>query len=270
MSGGRAGVSPGPPGDDSSRLEAFWDSRYRDFSLSESGWAGAGERHNALIYRCKAAAVSRALRAAGLNHDARFAVLDAGCGQGFFADFYARRFPHAQYTGIDLSSRAVAHLGATRPGGTFVHADLASWSPAADARFDVIQCLEVFHLMLDDARVSAALANFRRLLSSGGCVLVTAALPVRTEERGGYLRFRSRRQFTDMVARAGLAIAAEAPMYYWLPDRGPTWTATRPLFHRTPSSVLYALDRLALRLRLPRVPTGPDSRMRLLTLVASP
>lgn len=253
-----------------SRLEAFWEQRYQTFSLSESGWAGAGDTHNTLIYRCKAAAVEGALSAIGVRQDVPFAVLDAGCGQGYFADFYTRRYPLAAYTGLDVSARAVAHLAATRPAGTFVHGELSRWQPADGGRFDVIQSLEVFHLILDDALVEAALANFRRLLAPGGHALVTAALPERTTERGGYLRFRSRRRFTTMLDRAGLAITREAPMYYWLPDRGPSWSVTRPVFHRAPSMLLYALDRVALRLRLPRVPTGHDSRMRLLTLAAAP
>jgi hypothetical protein len=32
--------------DDIGRLREFWNSRYQDFTLSESGWAGAGDAFN--------------------------------------------------------------------------------------------------------------------------------------------------------------------------------------------------------------------------------
>ena len=37
---------------DATRLRDFWNRRYSDFTLSESGWFGAGEGLNARIYAC--------------------------------------------------------------------------------------------------------------------------------------------------------------------------------------------------------------------------
>src|SRR5262249_27671931 len=71
------------------RLRAFWDERYERFSLSESGWFGAGEALNDRIYACKIQALERALAPRLPNpRDAiatpQFAVLDDGCGPGDF------------------------------------------------------------------------------------------------------------------------------------------------------------------------------------------
>jgi len=254
---------------DVTRLRSFWDSRYRTFALSESGWAGAGEVHNRLVYRCKVAAIARALRRAGYTADRLFSVLDAGCGQGFFADFYARAFPRARYTGLDVSSRLIAHLRASRPEAEFETAEITTWN-AGGRRFDVVQSIEVLHLLLDDALVATALRNIGRWLTPGGVALVTAVLPTVTESRLGYLRFQARRDFEAMIQQAGLRLDHDDPMYYFLPDGGPSWAWSRPLCHRLPRRVLYAVDRLALTLHAPRVATGPDSMMRLLTLAARP
>src|SRR5215207_6656843 len=90
-------------------LHDFWTSRYQTFSLSESGWFGAGEEQNRLLYVCKAQALDRALNDLNLERS-ECAVLDAGCGQGFFAGYYERRHSHWRYTGVDLAEPVSGQL----------------------------------------------------------------------------------------------------------------------------------------------------------------
>ena len=56
-------------------------------------------------------------------------------------------------------------------------------------------------------------------------------------------------------------------MYYWLPSGGPATRYLRYAMTRLGPDALYAVDRAALALRLPRPRSvGIDSRMRLLTI----
>jgi SAM-dependent methyltransferase len=252
--------------DDISRLREFWNARYQSFSLSESGWSGAGESFNRFVYRCKSAAIRRALDRRGYSSSAPFGVLDAGCGQGFFADFYYEHYPNANYVGVDLSHRVVEHVKRTRPGVEVHEGDLSSWSPSPLRQFDVVQCLEVLHLVLDDEVVRRALVNFRRLLRASGIVLVTVRPGEDDAAAGGYLRFRPESQLRAWWQAAGLVECGRLPIYYWMPDQGPRWRWTRPLFFRLPPAAIYALDRAALTLRMPRVATGPDSQTQLVIL----
>lgn len=254
------------PPDDIGRLREFWNSRYQAFTLSESGWAGAGDAFNHYVYRCKSAAMTRALASRGYTAASTFAVLDAGCGQGYFADFYASRYPQAGYVGLDLSRRVIDHLRKTRPAIDVHEGDLSRWSPTPPRRFDVIQCLEVLHLILDDEVVSRAFANFGRLVSASGMVLVTVRPGEDEASPGTYLRFRPESQMRAWWQAAGLVEERRVPLYYWMPDRGPRWRLTHPLFFRLPPATIYAMDRVALSLRLPRAATGPDSRTELVVL----
>src|SRR5438067_1026359 len=106
-------------GSERDRLRGFWNSRYQEFSLSESGWLGAGDRLNQYIYRCKTQALLQSLTMRGFSRTDEFSVLDAGCGQGYFAAFYRERYPAARYVGLDLSERAIAHLRRAEPGTEF-------------------------------------------------------------------------------------------------------------------------------------------------------
>jgi SAM-dependent methyltransferase len=250
------------------RLKQFWETRYQRFSLSESGWLGAGEKRNEYLYACKAQALRGALKDLGLRADSHFSVLDAGCGQGFFADFYRSRFRLAEYTGVDISTRVVDHLRESFRNYKFFADDFTVWRDPDARRFDVIQSFEVLHLILDDDLVEKAMQSFKEQLQSRGHILMTAVLPDHSIEPNDYIRFRSRQWYEGLFARLGLEIIKKRPMYYWLPDRLPGNRYVSGTLHLAGPAVLYFVDRLGLALRLPRFSGRLDSRMQLLTLRA--
>jgi SAM-dependent methyltransferase len=252
---------------DDARLREFWNRRYSDFTLSESGWLGAGEGLNERIYACKRQALRKAIAAVGLAGAARWSVLDAGCGQGHFARFFRREYPAASYLGIDISERVVSHLQRTIPDCEFRVGDLAAWDDDDVRTFDLVQSIEVLHLILDDDTLTRVLANLARRLAPRGVLLLTAALPDATVQRSDYLRFRSRAFWDRTLASLGLRLTAERPIYYWLPAGGPANKYLRYALTRVGPGALYALDRAALALRLPQpASVGIDSRMHLLTV----
>jgi SAM-dependent methyltransferase len=253
--------------DDGARLREFWNRRYTDFRLSESGWLGAGERLNHLIYRCKQQALRRAIASSGLSQHRAWSVLDAGCGQGHFPRLFRDEYPQATYVGLDISERLVLHLRNELPEGEFHVADICAWRDPNGRRFDLIQSFEVLHLILDDDTVTRAMANLASQLSDTGTMLVTAALPETTCQPGDYLRFRSRAFWSEMLRSLGLRIVREAPMYYWLPSGGPTQKHLRYAMTRLGPDALYAIDRAAFYLRAPQPASlGIDCRMQLLTV----
>jgi len=254
-------------GSDEARLREFWNKRYASFTLSESGWFGAGEELNRRIYECKQQALRRSLAALGFDRRGHRSVLDAGCGQGHFARFYRREFPEAAYVGIDISERAVAHLRSSIEGAEFHVADLCQWADPKQRTFDVVQSFEVLHLILDDAVVARAIEALASRLAANGALLVTAALPETTFQPSDYLRYRSRSFWESTLASLRLRIVAERPMYYWLPSGGPANRYLRYGMNQLGPGALYAVDRAALALGLPRPKSvGIDSRMRLLTV----
>jgi SAM-dependent methyltransferase len=249
------------------RLREFWNQRYAEFTLSESGWLGAGEALNDRIYACKRQALRQAIAALGRTRDGGWSVLDAGCGQGHFARFYRAEYPKTSYLGLDISERAVTHLQHAIPDAEFHVANLCAWSDPRGRTFDVVQSVEVLHLILDDDAMLCALGNIARAVAPGGALLVTAALPEQTVQPSDYLRFRSRAFWNRAIASLGLRIVAERPMYYWLPAGGPANRYVRYALTRPGPAALYAIDRMALALGLPQpASAGIDSHMRLLTL----
>jgi 2-polyprenyl-3-methyl-5-hydroxy-6-metoxy-1,4-benzoquinol methylase len=249
------------------RLHQFWNSRYSTFALSESGWLGAGERLNGFLYDCKLAAIRHALARIGRRRTAHWSVLDAGCGQGYFARFYAREYANATYVGVDISDRAVDHLRETLPAMEFHAADLSQWNDPRGRTFDVVQCIDVLPLLLDDEEASQVVTRLKNLVAPGGTLLVTELLPDATVEPNTYMRYRSRAFWAGEFARLGLTIERAQAIYYWLPTGGPTNRYLRFALTRLGPRAVYWTDRLAHALRLPwPASAGLDCRVQLLTL----
>jgi SAM-dependent methyltransferase len=262
-------VVPAPPTAtaEADRLRAFWNARYRRFTLDESGWAGAGDALNARIYACKAAALRASLSAAGWLSADSCTVLDAGCGQGYFASLYRHHYPAWRYVGVDLSAAAVAHLRSHQPAAEFHDGDLSTWRDPGSRLFDVVQAIDVLHLILDDDVVEGAMANLAGHLRAGGTLLMTAALPERTVQPGDYLRYRSCAFWKDLWSRLRLRVEDSRRMYYWLPSGGPANKYLRYGLSRLGAPALFAIDRAALALGAPQPRSaGIDSQMKLLTL----
>lgn len=115
------------------------------------------------------------LKATGLSQRRLLRVLDFGCGPGFIVDHLERLGTRWRYTGLDFSAasvRKVAEKASRHPWFEgAVHVTKLP-SPLEDGAFDVVLLLEVVE-HLDDDRLSAVLDEVRRLLRTGGTVVVT-------------------------------------------------------------------------------------------------
>jgi ubiquinone/menaquinone biosynthesis C-methylase UbiE len=120
------------------------------------------------------------LRAALLEHKGgpgAARLLDLGCGTGEFLREAKRNYPRLAVTGLDLSAPYLA----------VAERRLAAWSrvqlveaaaeaiPAADASFDIVTALYLFHELPSRVRQAVA-AEIRRVLKPGGAVILVDSL----------------------------------------------------------------------------------------------
>ncbi len=101
-------------------------------------------------------------------------VLDVGCGPGTNAP----QFEHANYVGIDISERYI-QTAQRRHAGTFVTADVSTYEPEADARFDFVLINSLLH-HLDENAAHHILDAVAQQLDDGGHVhILELVLPTR-------------------------------------------------------------------------------------------
>jgi ubiquinone/menaquinone biosynthesis C-methylase UbiE len=106
-------------------------------------------------------------RLLGRRIDRRWVVLDAGCGTGYLAGGLRRAVPGLRVVGVDLSE---GMLGRARVAGAWPLAQADGLRlPVASGAVDLVVARGVLHHV---PAVSAALAEWRRVLRPGGAVVL--------------------------------------------------------------------------------------------------
>ncbi|GAC1653114.1 MAG: hypothetical protein NVS9B12_02960 [Vulcanimicrobiaceae bacterium] len=139
-----------------------WRSYFRAFHAERAGTAM--QLFHAL--RDERGKTSYDFLAQALPADARV-ILDAGCGEGTFAEFARAALPGCDFTGVDITAESVAIASRERADERtrFLQADVAAL-PFEDASFDAV----VSHLaLLLFEPLEPAAKELRRVLRSGGC-----------------------------------------------------------------------------------------------------
>src|SRR5262249_53734106 len=157
---------------------------------------------NGYIYECKRQALRRALRRIGVDRNSALHVLDAGCGQGYFAGVWEADYPKAIYTGVDISEKAVAYIQLKYPRYQFFVGDLTVWRNPGHACFDLIHAFHVLLMFVSDLTVERAVRNLASQLKPGGHLLLTAAMPERSVDPTGYTRHPSRAFWQELFPKA--------------------------------------------------------------------
>ncbi len=94
------------------------------------------------------------------------AILDLGCGPGFFLRQLSARYPHVPVLGLDLAHNMLREARANSP-EALVCADMHVL-PFADQSFDLVFANQVLYWSHD---WSAVLAELQRVIRPGGCLM---------------------------------------------------------------------------------------------------
>lgn len=247
------------------RLSEFWNSRYREFSLGESGIKSLPPEYSRLLYDCKRLAYQKALSIGGVSKDARQVnILDGGCGQGFFAMVAHEIFRHPRYLGVDISDKAISFLKSRLPEDQWISANLSDATLRLGRKFEIAQSIEVLHLILDDGNQSQAIANLAFHLCQDGILIFTDTLPDKKYFANDYIVFRPVDYYKNLFQKLNLKLLAVFPMYYWIPDRGIASAKLRRISDHFPPKLMYILDRLFLFLGVPQLKQSHDSKMKMI------
>lgn len=206
----------------------YWRERHRTLAGCHwsTGYWGSSASANAALYELRAAALARACKGRDLR-GAR--VLDAGCGLGQFAEWYAKR--GADVCGCDVSAEAVDHCRGTLP-GAYECCALAEIPEAFPGRvFDYIHCFDVLYHVTDDTEWRETLQSFQRVSLPGTTWFVTEM--VRPVATAPHVRVRGRQAYDVVLQSLGRRVVAEQRIHWLL-------NFSTPLHMRCPALASFA------------------------------
>jgi SAM-dependent methyltransferase len=147
----------------------FWDRRLsQHFDLRGTGETGLSLAYNRACYALRERVLTRALAETGFE-PAGHAVLDVGCGTGFFTAYYLGR--GARVTGVDIAPTSIERLRARHPEAQFILSDVSD--VALERSYDLVNAFDVLYHITDDERWERAMRHLAAAVAPGGLLLVT-------------------------------------------------------------------------------------------------
>jgi SAM-dependent methyltransferase len=216
----------------------FWDRRLSEqFDLRGTGETGLSLAYNRACYALRQRVLTRALEEAGMDPRSR-AVLDVGCGTGFFTAYYLGR--GSKVTGLDIAPTSIERLRQRHPEARFLLADVGETT--IEGGFDVVNAFDVLYHITDDARWERALRNLARAVAPSGVLLVTDTF-ADWSGPAVHNRMRPLSRYREVLESEGLTIRAPYPTSVLLNRE----LGAFRFLNRAPGLLLLA-DRALLRL----------------------
>ncbi|MFC7156810.1 class I SAM-dependent methyltransferase [Halomarina halobia] len=244
--------------DYNSKREKYWDrSAETNSRYSASGIRAYPEPINRYRKEALFSTINTVLKAQSIElPDLR--ILDAGCGTGAYAEFYANA--GVDLHGVDISSKSLTAIRAARIPGTYTQARLDNL-PYSDETFDLVHCFSVLYHILDDNEWINSLAELQRVTRPGGWLLLRIEWVDKSRRPASHVKHRPRNKYLNQLVEEGpfslehVEHFADVPMFEQL-------TAKLPGLDITGARLFILFSLLAINLDL--FHENPDQRILLL------
>ena len=193
----------------------YWEERLESsFDLTGVGFRRRSEAYNRWVYRHRTEFLNRLVSRNDWCID-KMAVLDIGCGTGYFIDHWIRRGAEPVW-GLDVAEVSIERLWERFPQAEFRLADLSDPALVVERQFDFVSIFDVLYHIVDDARFEQAIKNLARLCRPGCRVIVTDMFGERTAETVKHVRNRSRQEYEQVFSAAGFLMESVEPLFFTL------------------------------------------------------
>lgn len=186
----------------------YWRMRHEKYLLDPKGVGNAvlDTEENERIYRAVDGYIGALVANMVLKKPTR--VLELGCGIGMLAGAFIRT--GCNYTGVDISEKAIEIARDKHPSGNFEVANIAELP--FSGTFDlIIERTVLIHLVEDDYW-SSVIKEVKRLLAPDGVFVLIDHLPESQDEvpgKGEHVKFRLYNEYVKALNGVGLGFNAD-------------------------------------------------------------
>lgn len=187
---------------------AYWRARHEQYLLDPRGVGNVGltASENERIYKALDIYIENIV--INLHKAPPVRVLDLGCGIGMLAAAFIRT--GCEYTGVDVSPKAVEIAKSNYPKGRFEVANIAQLPLTGE--FDIIIERTVLIHLVEEAYWHAVIAEVKRLLARDGVFIINDHLPVTDSEvstRAAHVKFRLYGQYAEALQKLNMKFDLE-------------------------------------------------------------
>jgi 2-polyprenyl-3-methyl-5-hydroxy-6-metoxy-1,4-benzoquinol methylase len=254
---GNHSVPVGNPGQDFSP-KTYWETRLKErFDLTGVGFRRKSVAFNRWVYKVRTEALYELFRKYGWSIKSR-AVLDVGCGTGYFIEYWLNRKAHP-VIGIDIAETSIKKLKNAFPAAEFYLRDLTEPDPEIKEKFDYISVFDVLFHIVDDDLFAKAIENLASLCRPGCKIFVTDLFGSKTIAGVKHCRNRSQDMYMEVFSRSGFKLTDLSPLFFVLlpPSRvsnivlrwtgilvweAVTWITRWQVFGELLGRALYSID----------------------------
>ena len=189
----------------------MWQERLnRRFDLIGVGHASLSAAYNAKLYAVRLEKLCQLLDE-GQFDLAHKAVLEIGCGTGFYTAWFAEQ-PVGCYTGIDITKVSIAHLATRFPDFEFITADISNYAPTV-AQYDCVFIADVLFHIVNEHNFRRAFAHICQALKPNGVLILSDLLAEYDVQTAHHVRFRSLRTYQSLLELQGVKIQQVRPIF---------------------------------------------------------
>lgn len=198
---------------------AYWKERLGGrFDLTGVGYRRRSRAFNRWVYRARTELLDELFEQYGWPFKGR-AILDIGCGTGYFIDHWLQR-KAGKVEGIDVTEVSVNRLTEKFPEARFRLADVGAPDLEVDGQFDYVSIFDVLYHIVDDRRFEQAVANLSRLSRIGTKVIITDLFGTSSVKGKKHVRNRSLDCYTEVFAKKGFRLLDIRPLFFTLMPPG--------------------------------------------------
>jgi SAM-dependent methyltransferase len=193
----------------------YWEDRLEaKFDLTGVGFRRKSVAFNKWAYRIRADVLDELISKKIIDSENK-AVLDIGCGTGFFIKYWQQQ-KGKPVAGLDITEVSINQLKEAIPDAEFHLADLSDPDLKLDNSYDLISIFDVLFHIVDDDKFATAVANLAKISKPGAQVIITDMFKKKTLHPMQHCRNRSLGHYQEVFSKNSFELKLMMPLFFVL------------------------------------------------------